>query len=142
MFRFTKLLPLLAAFLLMIGCVSVPSSQDLATANYGPPPGADYRQQIKDWMLGVLKDPMSAQYQFTQPIKGYMNDAPISGGRAHFGWTVEVKINSKNSFGGYVGFTPYKFLFKKGKLIEAVDLNTGLGFTSAGGASFAAPPGS
>jgi len=54
--------------------------------------------------MGVLKDPMSAQYQFAVPTKGYMHDAPIAGGKIHYCWKVEAKINAKNSFGGYVGF--------------------------------------
>jgi len=100
----------------------------------GPLPPASYQDQIKDYMVGVLKDPMSAQYIFEEPKKGWMHDAPIAGGKIHYTWEVKTKINGKNGFGGYVGFQSYSFWFKNGKIISATNAS-GLGFDRNGNLS-------
>jgi hypothetical protein len=38
-----------------------------------------------------------------------------------FGWEVVVKVNSKNSFGGYEGYQTYRFFFRDNKLIKVID---------------------
>ncbi|MBV8280174.1 MAG: hypothetical protein JO170_33605 [Verrucomicrobia bacterium] len=114
--------PLLAA------CTTMTTPAEIAAADYGPPPAADYEQQIKNYMLGVLKDPMSAQYIFSTPAKGgVVHDVAIAGGKPHFYWEVDVKINGKNSYGAYTGFQQYAFWFHNGKLMVGVGPD-GIGF--------------
>jgi hypothetical protein len=113
------------------GCITTPSSVQLASADYGPAPSENYQQQIREYMMSVLKDPMSAQYQFSAPTKGWMHDAPIAGGKIHYCWKVDTKINAKNGFGGYNGFKSYTFWFQGGKVISATD-ESGFGFTPNG----------
>jgi hypothetical protein len=79
-------------------------------ANYGTPP-SDYEARITGFMQQRLKDPESARYQFGHPQKGWCKDGLIYGGKSHFGWIIPVRVNAKNSFGGYTGFQSYFFLF-------------------------------
>lgn len=58
----------------------------------------------------------------TLPAKGFFqNRAPlIEGGKVAtvYGWIVNVSINAKNSYGGYVGFKPYSFLFRAEEIVH------------------------
>jgi hypothetical protein len=81
--------------LLMAGCATAPTQQELAEADYGSYP-SDYEQIIKNYMFTVLKDPESARYQFLNAPK----TAWSSGfGEKKFGYVVCAYINAKNSFG-------------------------------------------
>jgi hypothetical protein len=112
-----KRLIAIAICALLSSCETTITPAEIAAADYGPPPDADYQQQIKNYALGVLKDPMTTEYIFSQPTKGgVVKDAPIAGGKPHFYWEVDVKINGKNSYGAYIGFQQYTFWFHNGKL--------------------------
>ena len=124
--------------LLVCSCADVPTPEEMAAANYGPPPPANYQQQIKDYMVGTLKDPFSAEYIFSKPTKGYMHNALIAGGAPHFYWRVDAKINGKNEFGAYVGFQPYTFWFHNGKVVAANNA-AGFGFGPNGAPLFTTP---
>jgi hypothetical protein len=113
---------------LLSSCETVETPAQIAAADYGPPPNADYQQQVKNYVLGVLKDPLTAQYLFSQPTKGgVVHDVALAGGRPHFYWEVDVKINGKNSFGAYIGFQLYTFWFHNGKIMVGVGPD-GIGF--------------
>lgn len=87
--------------------------QIAAAGGYGSPPTGDWRSVAKAWFLKELKDPFSAQYQFSEPTPGY------AWWEGHFfvGWEVLVQVNAKNSFGAYIGFQPYLLLFRNNHLL-------------------------
>lgn len=107
----------LALVLALAGCATPPTAQELAAADYGPPPIA-FPEKIKDFMELRLKDPSSAQYRFDNlPTKMWSKAGPLFGGGTMYGWRVDVLINAKNELGGYVGYQQYGFLFRDGRII-------------------------
>lgn len=82
--------------------------------DYGPPPPADYQDIEKQAILGFLKDPESARFKFYEPRKEIVMQGM---GKAVTAWVTKVDVNAKNSYGGYVGFTPYLYAWKDGKVI-------------------------
>ena len=79
--------------------------------NFGLPP-SNIDQKIINHFETVLKDPSRAKYRIGTPFKAYQNVGLVGGGGiAWAGYTVNVNINSKNSYGGYTGFTPYLVYF-------------------------------
>jgi hypothetical protein len=108
------LLFLLSAFILF-GCATPPTQQEIASADYGVYP-KDYEEIIKSYMNGILKDPMSAQYTFL----GAPQIAWTSFGGRKFGYGTCVRINAKNSFGGYTGNHLSYFLIRNGSVVTAL----------------------
>ncbi|MBU8923015.1 MAG: hypothetical protein KOO63_14450 [Bacteroidales bacterium] len=114
-----SLILLTALFALFLSsCAAAPPSQtELDTADYGTHISQEDAQALAEGFLtGHLKDPGSAQYQWGTVYKGYLTHAPIHGGRHVFGYILEVQVNAKNSYGGYVGFKPYRFVFYNGSI--------------------------
>ena len=104
---------------LLPGCVSAPTKEELANADYGECP-IRYETIIKAKMEGILFDPESARYQFEPPQKSYAyvfenENSPF--GKVVYGWQVKTLINAKNRLGGYTGFQLYTFLFRGDNLI-------------------------
>jgi hypothetical protein len=66
----------------------------------------------------VLKDPMSAVVEFSEPVRDMHLLQPFNGASLHACWRGDVNVNSKNSFGAYEGFTKYQFWFYNNKLID------------------------
>lgn len=103
-----RLLPLVFA-LLLAGCVSV-SREEIASADFGPKP-ANYEERVKAYMGAVLKDPMSAVYDFRPTLRRAVAKGGLMDNFAkYYGWVFEVSINAKNSFGGYTGAKTYYFM--------------------------------
>ena len=103
-----------ALFLLCaLGCVTPVTPEQIAGADYGEVPVAPtYQHAIKNYMLGVLWEPLTAYYRFLgEPRKGY---AYLSGWMKPpvFGYLVHVEINAKNMKGSYAGERPYRFFIK------------------------------
>lgn len=93
------------------------------SADLGAPP-VGYEDMIKKHFENILKDPESARYRIGKPIKAYANNGLISGGNiAWRGYMVDVQVNAKNSFGGYVGFKPYMFFFSGNSVIRVYEGN-------------------
>ena len=109
------LLFLTAVLLGLLGCAA-PTPQEIASADYGAYP-TNYQEVIKSYLGAILKDPSSAEYNFLAPPK---TGWTTYGGGKKFGYVVCAKINSKNSFGGYVGFQPYYFMIKNGSVITSI----------------------
>ena len=107
------MLPALAA-LTLAGCVTAPTPEMVANANYGARPPATYKQLIQDDVNARLIDPTSPLYTFENPMKGYIMVTPKT---PHFGWLVCGTVNSKNRMGGYAGKVPYYGFFREGELI-------------------------
>jgi hypothetical protein len=117
---FVRLLPLVFA-LFTAGCLSV-SRDEIAAADFGPKP-TNYEDRIKSLMGSVLKDPMSAVYDFKPTLRRAVYKGGIPDNFAkHYGWVVEVSINAKNSFGGYTGAKAYYFMFtSEGLIVDISD---------------------
>lgn len=111
---------LMASAMLVTGCAPKPPSQvAISTANYGSLP-TDYQQQITNHMSSVLKDPDSAKYKFEPTYKGYSQDGSMSStkGGISYGYVAPVKVNAKNSYGGYTGDQLYVFIFSGGVMYD------------------------
>ena len=102
----------------LTGCASgPPTAEELANADNGTPISqSDAQSRAQSWVMTQLKDPLSAQCNWGPVQRGWTRGAPIEGGSLYFGYRMEASINAKNSFGGYVGFKPYVFMFKNGDL--------------------------
>lgn len=99
----------------LAGCATAPTPRELAEADYGTVP-LNYEQTIRSYMAPLLKDPQSAQYDFLNiPRRWYT----VMGGKK-YGWAVCVNINSKNSFGGYVGNRMYFFMINNDQVISSI----------------------
>lgn len=106
---------------LLAGCASAPPTPDqLASADYGSPVSQKEAQaKASAFLRRYLKDPDSANIEWGTVGTGWVREAPIYGGTLRFGYVLEANINAKNSFGGYTGYRPYRFLFYNGSLISA-----------------------
>lgn len=111
-----KILGTLFAVLLVAGCATPISPKDIANADYGSPP-KDYKKVIEKEIGTQLLDPYSAQYEFSQPSKGYTKASPLFGTSQVFGYKVCGTVNAKNRMGGYVGRVPFFTLFRNGVLV-------------------------
>lgn len=93
-------------------------------ADYGIHP-SNYQEIVKAYFQGILKDPYSAQYRFSEPYKAYLRAAPIVGGNPKtFGYIAEVGVNAKNSYGGYTGEKQYRIFIRNGSVIDEVSPNS------------------
>jgi hypothetical protein len=102
---------------LLSGCATTPTAEELSRIGYGTSLTVDWQSAIKSWFHDQLKDPFTAQYEFTQPRQGYTHTPPIDGAKLLVGYKVIAKVNSKNSFGAYAGFTPYLFIFRNNAIV-------------------------
>jgi hypothetical protein len=81
----------------------------------------------KQFVLARLKDPESARFEFAPQKrdaipKGFASPTPI------LVWTSTVRVNAKNSFGGYAGFHTYHFAWQNGRIVAvAVPMVTSSG---------------
>ena len=122
-------------FPLMSGCASGPPTQEeLSNADYGPPISQELAQrQALEFLKGSLKDPGSARIDWSTVSPGWMREAPLHGGSLKFGYVLNASVNAKNSYGGYIGYKPFKFLFFNGKIISVYaqqELGSGYSTTS------------
>ena len=131
-----RFLPFLAipfitfAILLTSGCAGGPPTQtELAKADYGTPISQeDAQRQALEFLRHVLKDPDSAKTDWSPISPGWTREAPIDGGGLTFGYLLKANINAKNTYGAYIGYTPYKFLFVNGIIASVFaqqELSTG-----------------
>lgn len=112
------------AFAAIAGCASGPTPQDIANADYGTAPSQEQAEErVKQYFNGVLKDPYSAQYQFSKVDKGYMVGSAFEGKPLFAGYILTTNVNAKNSFGGYTGAQTYQFLFQNGLLVKGLQLH-------------------
>ncbi|MDD2108994.1 MULTISPECIES: hypothetical protein [Pseudomonas] len=105
----------------LAGCAAGPTPQDIANADYGSPISQDQAEErVKQYFNGTLKDPYSAQYQFSQVEKGYVVGSAFDGRNLYAGYLISVDVNAKNSYGGYTGNKGYQFLFQNGALVKGM----------------------
>ena len=96
-----KTIVIAAILIVLSGCVSLPSPQEAAAADYGPIP-TNYEEIVKTFYGNMLKDPGSAQYRNISSPRQYWLGDRFTG--AKYGYLVCVTLNGKNSYGAYVGF--------------------------------------
>jgi hypothetical protein len=116
---------MLAASLTLAACAATPPTPtEVQQADYGAQP-VHYREAIAAYLREQLKDPLSVQYgEISAPEKGFFSTKMglAYGGRTKraYGWLVNASINAKNSYGGYVGFKTYQFLFRGEDIVAAI----------------------
>lgn len=108
--------------LFLSGCgvaYNVKRSQMLKTAteaDYGPPPPTNHQELEMQLIRANLKDPDSAKCEFGGVTRdaiqsGFASPTPI------LVWRTSVRVNAKNSYGGYTGFQPYHFAWRDGRVV-------------------------
>lgn len=102
--------------LLLMSCASMPTQQELASADYGEYPYS-YEQIIKSYLEQRLKDPYSAEYRH---IKGPEKRWAGFFGRSNYGYSVCYKINAKNSFGGFTGYKTHNFMIYNSQVVQHI----------------------
>jgi hypothetical protein len=100
-------------------CAGVPTQNEVTNADYGSSMlQSDAESLATKFLRSYLKDPNSAQIDFNRINTGWIRDGLIRGGKVHYGYVLGANVNAKNSYGAYVGYKPYKFLFYNGQLIS------------------------
>ena len=95
-----------------------PSQEEMARADFGPAPD-DVEKTILAWMEEVLYDPISAKMEIlSPPEKSWWGNtgALMVPREIHYCWLVKTRILAKNKMGGYIGWKPYHFYFRDGKI--------------------------
>lgn len=107
--------------MVLAGCASAPTQQQIATADYGTPmTESQCLATAENHIAGLLKDPSSAQFRGETPCtKGWSGKAPLLGMAAVSGYVQTGQVNGKNSFGGYVGFRNYEVVMKNGRVMRS-----------------------
>jgi hypothetical protein len=110
-----------ASLLLLGGCMmgtqyTPPSAQQLAAVGYGAPLTIDYKKAIEVLFFDKLKDPLSAQYVLAVKPEPWWTVDYI-GGTLHTGYAIRFQLNSKNSYGGYIGFRKWLALFRDNQIV-------------------------
>jgi hypothetical protein len=83
---------------------------------YGEYP-KNYQEIITRWLNETLVDAPSAQIEWVSaPEAGSLPEK--KGGKALFGYLVEMKVNSRNRFGTYTGMQKRTVLIRDGRVIK------------------------
>lgn len=103
-----------------------PTSQELESADYGPPPPTQDKAIMRTLVVRRLKDvgyfdPNSAEVEdCSTPEKHWEYDtgrSTMEKTAYSFGWNFLCDVNVKNRQGGYTGFHRFNFLFSKDTVI-------------------------
>ncbi|SFG28624.1 hypothetical protein [Neptunomonas qingdaonensis] len=106
-----RILTLLVAITMMVGCTTNVTKEQLQNANYGTLP-TSYDTTVDNYLNDSLKDPDSKRVKYIDtPKKGHWY---YSGDQ--FGYFVCAAVNAKNSYGGYTGKSLYFFGFHNEEL--------------------------
>ncbi|PXV75752.1 hypothetical protein [Pantoea sp. PNA 03-3] len=108
-----------ALTMMLTGCVArshEPDPLQVQLASYGTLPDT-YKTDVKNTFYYHLKDPYSAHYRFFKPFKGYtwVMNVPEDKEELMFGWVIPGVINTKNSFGAYVGARRFVVIYSNGQ---------------------------
>lgn len=107
---------------LLVACAAAPTDEQRANANYGTPMSqGDCETLIKSAIELTLKDPSSAQYRAVSQCRRAIDLIITRGGNAYVAaYRIDLQVNARNSFGGYVGFTPYAAVMRNGEILQLV----------------------
>lgn len=103
-------LTMLLTSLLLAGCATNATREEIERAEIGPCPMPLRAQQIaREFLMASLKDPMSAVISFDNLYKASYRANGFSSPK--FAWSMVASVNAKNSYGAYVGAQNYWFYF-------------------------------
>lgn len=106
---------MLGIVLLLAGCSTPVTKEEMATADYGPQP-VRYQEEIKSYLSIRLTDPKEAIVEFRAgPKILYQRGTMLRG--EQYGWGVCVFVNDKDKSGAYQGFYPMTFLLRAEKIV-------------------------
>jgi hypothetical protein len=107
-----------------------PRSEILRSASteaIGPPPPANYRGVGEAFIRHLLKDPENARFEWVggprreaiQPVFASVRATPV--------WITNVRVKTKNDFGGFTGFESlYTLAWKNGKIVAYTSSTFGI----------------
>lgn len=72
--------------------------------------------KAKELLDQRLKDPYTAHYRW-EPVEGTTTIYDVVSRQDYSGWLLVGYVNSKNSYGGYIGEREYKFLFAGDEMV-------------------------
>lgn len=111
---------IIAGFL--VGCAQMiaPSREEINNADYGFYP-TDYKEMVQRYIDDNFYDPYSVKdLEINQPVKYFVQEPPLLGGRRYFGYLVSFCCNAKNQMGGYAGKTWKHLLARDGEFIKDI----------------------
>lgn len=97
----------------------MPTDLEILRADIGAcPKQADAENTVRQYLGGVLKDPMSAVVTFKPFGRSayYKSSANVW----KYGWVLDAGVNAKNGYGGYTGAHEWSFYFRNGDEMVAV----------------------
>lgn len=120
------LMLLLVATISACASMARPTEAEIATLDYGAwMSQEDAESGAKGFLSTYLRDPYSAVIAYSPIYKGWVKEPALNGGAFHYGYVLDTVINAKNAMGGYVGAKAYKFIFRDGKLVAALEQRPG-----------------
>lgn len=99
-----------------------------SSSDFGPPPPADYRAKGEQFIKHLLKDPGSATFEWVGEPRHEAIQPTFASPKARPVWVTTARVNSKNSFGGYTGATPFVLAWSHGSVVAYLDAEQGEGF--------------
>lgn len=110
------------ACLTIIGCVTLPTADQLTQADYGPFP-QNWKSDIANYLRSTLKDPDSAETTVdkdnAKPKKYCYGHGGLFG-NTQYGWCNAIQVNAKNSYGAYMGYKDMIFCWSNGAMDSTV----------------------
>ena len=108
--------------LLFAGCASVPTKEEIATADYGPEP-KNPKEVVQKFINETFKDPYSVRdLTVATPQKYWIGSSPLFGVEKAFGWLIAFECNAKNSYGAYSGKERFYLFIAKGRVEDITEL--------------------
>lgn len=98
----------LMSLVLLTGCAAGPeiTPEMIATYDYGPQPTEQrFRELAEQAIRSRLRDPGSAQFEWPNAMARGVWRPVFSA--PNFGYLTCARVNGRNAFGGYVGFTAF-----------------------------------
>jgi hypothetical protein len=108
-----SVLPL--SLLLLAGCDTTVTKEEMATADYGPKP-EHWEAEIRNYLSIRLVDPKEAKVEFRGGPKLLYQRGTVLRGE-QYGWGVCVWVNDKDKDGTFQGTYPMSFVFRDDKIV-------------------------
>jgi hypothetical protein len=94
-------------------CASAPTMEEYGSADFGIFVEPEECINLgKKFITSKMKDPDSVRFSSMECEQGWESSVPIAGVPVTFGWRFVGKINAKNSYGGYTGFSPFRGIIR------------------------------
>jgi len=121
MFSFHKFCALSATTLVVAGCASAPTQQQISAADYGAPISQDGAVGlVTAYEKSRAKDPYSLKIECVPAYKGWTSNR-FSTKSLVAGYLSDCSVNGKNSFGAYVGARNYRFVIHDGSIVKVLE---------------------